>query len=98
MACLASVWISCVEIVSCYKSPAFCHVLALAQQAVIEVQFLGCSFEHLYLPEEELEQNQSRNGKAEQRPEFFMDAECSALHLEKGKLRKEMFKYLLRNV
>lgn len=40
MACLASTWISCVEIVSCYKSPAFCHVLALAQQAVMEVQSL----------------------------------------------------------
>lgn len=71
MACLALMWISCVEIVSCYKPPAFCHDLALAQQDVIEVQVLGCSFEYIYLSEEELEQNQSRNGKAEQRPEFL---------------------------
>lgn len=71
MACLASEWISCVEMVSCYKPPAFCHVLASAQQAVSEVQVLACNFEYIYLPEEELKQNQSTNGKAEQRPELL---------------------------
>lgn len=80
MACLASTWISCVEIVSCYNPPAFCHGLALAQQAVIEVQVLDWCFEYIHLSEEELEQNQSRNGKAEQRPEVLN--ECWMLYIE----------------
>lgn len=71
MVCLASTWISSLEFVSCYKPPPFCHGLALAQRAVIEVQALGCSFEYIYLSEEGLKQNQSTNGKAEQRPELL---------------------------
>lgn len=66
------------------QPPAFCHGLALAQHAVIEVQVLACSFEYIYLSEQELEQNQSRNGKAEQRPEFLH--EYSTLNLGKGNL------------
>lgn len=65
---------------NCFLLQTFCHGLALAQQAVIEIQILAWCFEYIYLSEKELEQNHSRNGKAEQRPEFLN--ECWMLYIE----------------
>lgn len=90
-------WLSCVEIVCCYKPPAFCHGLALAQQAVIEIQVLGCSLEYIYM-RRSWSKTKAEMERQSRDLSLCMNAECFTLNLGRGKLRKEMFKYLLRNV
>lgn len=53
------------------RIPSFLSCFSLSTAGCDGGPILGCSFEHIYLPEKELERNRSRNGKAEQRPEFF---------------------------